>query len=69
MQNSEIVSPPGRPNADDEDDIDPFDKMDKESEESDSYEEGDYNFGSLYIYCLLRGFGSDPDTIVKYKVC
>lgn len=25
-------------------------------------------FGTFYVYCLLRGMGSDPDTIMKYQV-
>lgn len=26
----------------------------------------DDDFGEFYVYCLLKGFGNDPDTIVKY---
>jgi len=42
-----------------------------ESEEEDfEYCDGDgFNFGTLYVYCLLRGYGADPDSIVKYKIC
>lgn len=25
-------------------------------------------FGKLYLYCLEKGYGEDPDTIVKYEV-
>ena len=26
------------------------------------------SFGTFYVFCLLRGMGSDPDTIMKYQV-
>ena len=28
----------------------------------------DDDFGQFDIYCLLKGYGNDADTIVKYKV-
>ena len=42
-----------------------------ESDEDDlEYYDGEgFNFGTLYVYCLLRGYGADPDSIVKYKIC
>ena len=28
----------------------------------------DDSFGTFYVFCLLRGMGTDPDTIMKYQV-
>lgn len=49
-------------------------KGSKASEESHRHEKerfhGHYHdgFGKLYIFCLEKGYGEDPDTIVKYEV-
>lgn len=28
----------------------------------------EFSFGQFWVYCLLKGYGNDPDTIVKYQV-
>lgn len=27
-----------------------------------------FNFGQFFVYTLERGYGADPDSIVKYQV-
>lgn len=27
-----------------------------------------FNFGQFFVYCLEKGYGEDPDSIVKYEV-
>lgn len=46
----------------------PHDKAASPLDQSSYSDLQEFNFGQFYVYCLLKGYGEDPDTIVKYEV-